>query len=134
MADFEIFPLSRSNVSLVEGVWRGESIDISIEDSGFLHEGRPVLWVKLSDYEADEQRRGVIYYSKAVSGYSLYLFATGERITIDMGIFEFTGSAAEQFGTKCKAGGSVLKLEFILKGISGEVLLTKETLFLVDSI
>lgn len=44
--DFAPFPLSTGDVSLIEGVWRGDMIDIRIENSGSSFFNKPIYGLK----------------------------------------------------------------------------------------
>lgn len=125
--DFAPFPLSTSNVALIEGVWRGESIDIKIDASDYLFRGRPILWVEIQDHKENTSRKGVIYYSEQDERYQLFAQDANEGIPISLEIFEFSSAYASEAGMSCKSGGTLLKIEFKISTVLGEVLLTKES-------
>ncbi|MGH1468738.1 MAG: hypothetical protein ACRBBP_07650 [Bdellovibrionales bacterium] len=127
LGDFEVFPLSTSNIALVEGVWRGEMIDIRIEDSGHLFYQKPILWVEIMDHQKDESKKGIMYFSASVGKYKLYMHEADKSIPIELGIFEFSGSYASKLGMECKSGGTLMKIQFKIDSVLGEVLLTKES-------
>lgn len=125
--DFAPFPLSTGNVALIEGVWRGESIDVKIDDSGYSFRGKPVLWVEIKDHEQGDSRTGLMYYNIEDERYQLFTTSSRKSIPISLGIFEFSSSYATEAGMSCQSGGTLLKIEFKINSILGEVLLTKES-------
>lgn len=127
--DFAPFPLSTGNIALIEGVWRGETIDIKINDSGIRLSNKPMMWVEVSDYKAGETRKGFMYYSPSEDRYNLYMFVAKTIIPIDLEVFEFSSQYATDTGMACKSGGTLLKIEFSIASTLGEVLLTKESCY-----
>ncbi len=125
--DFAPFPLSTGNVALIEGIWRGESIDIEIKDSGYAMDDKPILWVKIQDHESGDTRRGIMYYNESSERYQLSTLSSLSGIPISLGIFEFSSNYAAKAGLKCPLGGALLKIEFMVDTIMGEVFLTKES-------
>lgn len=129
--DFEVFPLSTSNIVLIEGVWRGEEIDIGIRDSGYRLSNKPIMLVEIRDHKAGESKNGVMYYQSKTQQYSLYMyeedFRTVALIPIEMGIKEFSGAYTTQSGQFCDSGMILLKIEFVIDQRAGEFVFTKES-------
>lgn len=127
--DFAPFPLSTSNTSLILGVWRGEALGIKIEDSKLTHLDMPLLWIEFKDYQTGRTRKGMLYYSKLLKRYSLYMLEADKNISIEMGVFEFSSVDASQLGMKCKFGGVLMKIQFKIDNFLDEIRFIKETCF-----
>lgn len=125
--DFAPFPLSTANVTLIEGVWRGDVLDIKIDSARFVLEEKPVFWIEMRDHEAEKTRHGMMYYNSSAGRYKIYMWLSRQSIPIEMGIFEFSSAYASEAGMTCKSGGSLLKLQFKVEEELGEILLMKES-------
>ncbi len=126
--DFAPFPLDVIEaMAVIEGVWRGDVVDLKIQGADFSFGGRQFFWITMSNHEIEETRRGVMYYSKKAKRYQLYMIGTTKSIPINMGIFEFSSAYASEAGMACKSGGALLRLQFKIEQVFGEILLTKES-------
>lgn len=126
--DFAPFPLDVIEaMNVIEGVWRGEGIDLQIKGATFSWSGKPAFFVTMSDYERGKTQRGFMYYSSGSETYRLYVYRSRKSIPVDMGIFQFSGAYASDAGMTCKSGGALLRLKFEVEQSAGEILLTKES-------